>query len=128
MSIRLKQGEQIDMRLVRGKIILLLGSARNKFVIQNFALWKNAFSTKSKSLTRQYYVYDATRARKLMGDGETLILGSTRNALYFGKPAKADSSLEPEHVRLSRSGKLITITCLALSGCILILKVSAGGL
>ena len=41
-----------------------------------------------------------SRARKLLGEGEVIILGSARNQIYFGNKGKWDSKLQMEHVKV----------------------------
>jgi hypothetical protein len=92
-------------------------------VIEYLSPWFN-FKDKDKSLTSRSYVYDpasydpqnpVSRARKLLGEDEVLILGSVRNKIYFSEKGKWDDKLEPEHVKVVRYGEKLFLENLSSS-------------
>lgn len=107
--IKLESQGLVSIKLVKDqKIEILMGSKNNKVVFADLSPWFN-FKDKNPQLTSHYYVYDPnyynpehpnTRARKLIGENEAIILGKARNQIYFGNKGKWDDKLQMEHVKL----------------------------
>ncbi len=119
--ISLGKDESVTVNLSKGKLDIYLGSKNNHLVIAKLALWYN-FKDKIKSITERYYIYDprlfnpekpTSRARKIIGDGEKIILGSIRNQLYFSEAGSWDKKLSPEHLQIELKEHSLTLTCLS---------------
>ncbi|OGC53702.1 hypothetical protein A2709_03450 [candidate division WWE3 bacterium RIFCSPHIGHO2_01_FULL_43_9] len=119
--ISLKKDESTIINLQKGKLDIYLGSKNNHVVIAKLALWYN-FKDKIKSVTERYYVYDprsfspakpVSRARKIIGNGEKIILGLIRNQLYFSETGSWDKKLSPEHLQIELKEHSLILTCLS---------------
>lgn len=119
--ITLKKGESTVIKLSQGKLDIFLGSKNNHIVIALLSPWYN-FKDKDKLITQRYYVYDprsygpdkpTSRARKIIGDGEKLTLGSIRNQLYFSEVGHWDTKLSPEHLQIELTGSRLHFICLS---------------
>ena len=94
-----------------------MGSINNKLIIEYLSPWFN-FKDKNDYLTKALYVYDpkfydpkkpTSRARKLLGEDETIILGNLRNKIYFSQQGDWDNQLEPQHLSVLRAKDSISL-------------------
>ena len=53
------------------------------------------------------------RARKIIGNGEKIILGLIRNQLYFSETGSWDKKLSPEHLQIELKEHSLILTCLS---------------